>query len=116
MNTYELLKLLANGMLDLTKINQEIPMKERELILSRHTYEIYQGKDGAWYTYIKDSTKKTGRKLIRRVDRTKLEDMLIDIYKTKEKEGKVTVKEAFDEWNKRKLDLGKIKNATFTRH
>ena len=116
MNTYELLKLIANGMLDLTKINQEIPMKERELILSKHIYEIYQGKDGAWYTYIKDSTKKTGRKLIRRVDRTKLEDILIDIYKAKEKDGMVTVREAFDEWNKRKLELGKIKNATFTRH
>lgn len=112
----ELIGAYNRGMLDLTKIDQDVKMKERELYLQRHTYRIYQGSDGAWYTYVLDVSKKTGRKLIRRVKKEDLEDTIINIYKEQETAITEQIKDVFDEWNERRLSLGKIKNATFTRN
>lgn len=112
----ELIVAYNSGMLDLTALSQEIMMKERELYLKRHTFSIYQGKDGAWYTYLPDDNKTIGRKRVKRKNKAELEDLLIDIYKEKDKNEGTSIKSVFDEWNERRLALGKIKHATFTRN
>ena len=56
--------------------------KEREKILSKHTYSInYSEKDGRWKTTLPDPTKKSGRRLIAKKNKKDLEDILVEYYK-----------------------------------
>ncbi len=105
---------LNNGILNLSDIEQQIIMAEREELLARHPYTVYQGKDGSWYTYISDNTKKTKRRQIKRKTREGIEEVLLEHYR--ELEDNPTIKEVFEEWNERKLKLAKIKHSTFTRN
>lgn len=43
-------------------ISRAVYMVKREEYLKRHIYDIYKGKDGKWYTYLPDETKKFGRR------------------------------------------------------
>lgn len=103
-----LLVAIENGIIDMEYIKEQIQMTERNRYLKQHKQKIYKGKDGAWYTYL------PGRKLLRRVNKQKLEDEIIFYYKSLEENP--TLKEVFDEWLNRKLELGKIKPATATRY
>ncbi|MFT3985744.1 MAG: hypothetical protein QM697_17730, partial [Lachnospiraceae bacterium] len=38
--------------------------EEKQRILSRHKYNIFQDKDGRWKTTFPDTTKRSGRRLI----------------------------------------------------
>lgn len=61
----DLLKYIEeNGMIDLAYVQEQIEMKEREKLLSKHPYSISQGKDGKWRTYLPDEDK--GRRMIKR--------------------------------------------------
>ena len=90
-------------MLDLGYIDQVVKLSKK------HTNKIYQGMDGYWYTYVDGES---GRRKVKKKDRASLDSFLLHYYEEKE----VTIKDAFDEWNERRLALGKIKNATFTRN
>ena len=57
-------------------------IKERE-ILERHRFRIYQGGDGYWYTYIPDSSKKDGR---RKVKKKTEDDVRAEVIKHYEEE------------------------------
>ncbi len=74
--------LQANGMINVDSVANAMKKQERENIIRRnHTYAIFQDKDGRWKTYVKDETKKGGRRLIAKATREKLEDTLVDYYK-----------------------------------
>ena len=103
-----LLAAIENGIIDLECVKQQIQMAERNKYLQQHKQKIYKGKDGAWYTYL------PGRKLIRRVDKHKLEEAVIFYYKSLD--DNPTLQEIFNEWIERKLELNKIKPATATRY
>ena len=47
-------------------ISKALSMIKKEEYLKKHKYEIYNGKDGKWYTYLPDDTKKYGRRLVKR--------------------------------------------------
>ena len=103
---------LDNGILDLALLQDKINMQKREELLKKHTYDIWEGKDGYWRTYLPDKEK--GRKLLKRKNRKDIEDMVVSYFK-KESENP-TVRETFEEWNDRRLRLGKIGNATHQRN
>ena len=91
---------LQNGIIDTSFITEQIKMQRKVEILKNHPYEIYQGKDGKWYTYVKSDD---GRKKIKAVSREKIEDKLFSLYEEKEKEEKkkeevITVKDVFQNW------------------
>ena len=86
-------------------------IKERE-ILERHRFRIYQGGDGYWYTYIPDSSKKDGR---RKVKKKTEDDVRAEVIKHYEEES-VTVEELFTSWNNRRAELKKIKESTASRN
>lgn len=73
-------------------------MKEREKILENHPYEIWQGKNGQWYTYLPDEVK--GRILKKRNTREKIENIVIKYWKAQQKKEEVTFKFAYDRWVK----------------
>lgn len=113
MNYDELIRLLEDDMIpssDKTLVNELM----KNVYLRKHPFKIYQGKDGAWYTYLPDDTKKNGRRLVRRVKKEALEDLIIKFYSGTKHPN--SIKKVFDEWNQYQLDRGKIKEATFTRN
>lgn len=82
MTNEELLKYaLENDMLDMKSIQEAMIKKEREKLLSRHRYKIFQDKDGRWKTTLPDKQSKSGRKLVARKEKEALEDVIVDFYK-----------------------------------
>ena len=65
MSDAELLKFaIENGMIDPALVQERIEMHKRSELLFNHPYEIYQGSDGNWYTYLPDES--NGRKKVKR--------------------------------------------------
>ena len=113
MSDAELLKFaIENGMLDAALVQEKIEMQKREELLKKHPYTIWEDKNGTWYTYLPDTEK--GRVLKKRKSRTDVEDLVIKFWK--EQSDNPTIKEVFDEWNDRKLSIGKISDATHLRN
>lgn len=109
----ELLKYLQeNGIINLEEVRDVMAMKKRQELLQKHTYELWQGKDGRWYTYLTDS--KTGRVKRSRSTKKELEDAIVSYIQ--EQEENPTLKELYEEWMNRKLELGEISLATKNRY
>ena len=99
-------------MIDMSYVQEQIEMNKRKELLEKHPYEIWEGKDGKWYTYIPSNEK--GRTLKKRTTRESLERVVVDYWKGEAENP--TIKEVFEEWNDRRLKLGKISNATHLRN
>lgn len=110
----ELQYLLEHDMIDLSHIRQEIEMNRRKEYLEKYLAfgKIWQGKNGRWYCYTYGEDKK--RSSHSRKTRSDIEDYVI--WYMKDNEDNPTVKEMFDEWNDRKLELEKISNPTHYRN
>lgn len=94
------MNIMPYGILDTTVICQMIDMARNQEYLEKHKYKLYQNKDGRWCTYLPD------RKRLQRGSKESLEEALINYYKNAEYSP--TVKEIFNEWNSRRVTLGKI--------
>ena len=58
MSDAELLKYaIEHGMIDTALVQEKVEMQKREEILSKHPYNIWEGKDGYWRTYLPDEEK-----------------------------------------------------------
>lgn len=101
-------------MIDINDVQDSIEAMKREELSKKHQYKIWQGKDGKWYTYLPDESKKDGRRLIKRVNREKLEDIIISYWK---QVGEIhTLKSTFYEWAEEKLKYGEIEKNTYDRY
>lgn len=110
----EILKYLEDsGKVDLSDVQDAIEMKERQEVLKRHPYKITQGKDGYWRTYLKDDTKKDGRRQIKKKNQKNIEDEVVAFYKVKKENP--TIRQVFNEWNDRRYKLKKIAASTHER-
>lgn len=105
---------LSNGMIDLNTIQKQIEMNERKKYLEMHENEVWQGKDNGFYTYLPDETQKKGRKLVRKSTKEKLEDAVIEHYKTAE--NIPTINKVFFYWCNEKLELEEICKGTYDRY
>ena len=85
-------------MLNLSDVQDSMEAMKREELLKKHQYKIWQGKDGKWYTYLPDESKKDGRRLIKRTTEKGIQGTLEDYYKKFEQIQKVTFKYAYDRW------------------
>ena len=116
MTEYEQLDILQQainrGIIDLTTIQQQVADMEREKIIKMHPHKIWQGTDGRWYTYLPDEAK--GRVLKVRTTEKAIKNLVYDYWH--ETLTVYTVKDVFDEWNDRRLEIGKISAATHTRN
>lgn len=111
----EILRFIINsGMIDLNDVQNSMEAMKREELLKRHPYKIWQGKDGKWYTYLPDNSKKDGRRLVKRSDKKDLEIIIVDYYK-KAKEVH-TLQTTFYEWVSEKLKYGEIEKNTYDRY
>lgn len=103
---------IENGIINVAQVCVDIEMKKREERLSKHQYAITQSADGKWYTKIK--LKDGSRKTICRSSKEKVEDEVIRYIMTEE--DNPTVKDMFEEWNNRQLELKKITAPTHSRN
>lgn len=83
----------------------------REELLKQHPYEIWQSKDGKWYTYL--PAQGGGRVLKKRKSKKDLENIVIDYYKNNQE---VRLEDLFQEWAAQKLEYGEIQKQTFDRY
>lgn len=113
MSDAELLKYaVEHGMIDTALVQEKIEMQKRKEILDKHPYKIWEDKNGTWYTYLPDKEK--GRILKKRRNRKDIEDVVIQFWK--EESENPTIRDVFNEWNDRKLKIGKISESTHLRN
>lgn len=113
MENQELLKYaLEHGMIDMSYVQEQIEMNERKELLEKHPYQIWEGKDGKWRTYLPE--KEAGRKLLKRSTKKSIEEEIIGFWKSELENP--TIQEVFNEWNDRRLELEKISKATHLRN
>ena len=105
-------KAVETGTIDLASVYEQIMKKEQEELLQKHKYEIWQGKNGLWYTYLPDTEK--GRKLIKRISEESLHDAIITYYKGINQDS--TVEEVYREWVDEKLKFGDITQQSYDRY
>ena len=113
MTDNELLQFaITSGMLDLENVASAMEMAKRKTYIEKHTYKVWQAKDGYWRTYLPNN--KNGRTLIKKKDKAALDQAIIDFYKSLEEDP--TIEAVFTEWNDRRFQLGKIAKATYDRN
>lgn len=93
-------------------VQEILEMSRKKELLQKHPYKINQGKDGKWRTYIPDAEK--GRRLIKKSSRESLENVVVSYWKAESEDP--TIKEVFEEWNNRRLELQKISPGTHLRN
>lgn len=105
---------LENGMIDVSTIQKTIEMNERKKYLEMHNHEVWQGKDGYFYTKVDDETKPGGRRMIKKSKREAVEDAIVDFYKSRKDEP--TIESVFTEWVEQKMEYGEIQRQTKERY
>lgn len=105
---------VENGMIDFNTIQMQFEMNERKKYLEMHESKIWQSTDGKWYTFVPDSTKEKGKRLIKRNNRKTLEDLLVEFYK--EYEIPQTIEKTYREWVDKKIKFGEISKQTADRY
>lgn len=84
-------------------------LMNRETYLQMHSYEIWQGKNGRFYTYLPGEN--GSRILKKRSTRRDIEDMVIDFYRNR-----ITVNHLFNQWIENKLLTRSIKEQSYNRY
>lgn len=111
-NSNDILRfIINNGMINLSDVQSNMEAMRRDELLKKHSYEIWEGKDGKWYTYL--PSKDGGRTLKKRKSRKDLEKVIIDFYKNQKE---VLIKDIFQEWISQKLEYGEIQKQTYDRY
>ena len=82
-----MLKFLSeNNMINLDDVRNSMREQERQRLLVKHKYKIFQDVDGRWRTTVPDSTKKNKRRSIAKSTLEKLEDAIVEFYAAQEDE------------------------------
>ena len=100
-----------HGMLDLSHMREQVEMNKRREILEKHPYAVWHNrKEDRWYTDVPSFDSKTGKKRIKRKDKSDLEQDIINytlqFEEDKNNSGikKCTLKELFYEFMNYKRD------------
>ena len=113
MTEAELLKYaIENGMLDTALVQKNIEMQKRKELLEMHKYDIWQGTNGKWYTYLPDDQK--GRVLKKRNSQEDIENLVVEYYRQKEETH--YLEDVFNAWVEEKLEYGEIQKQTYDRY
>ena len=114
MNDHEVLRSAeALGIIDLQSIQLQIDMYEKKKYLEMHTNSVWQGKNGYWYTTL-PATEEHGRKMVRRLNKEDLEEVIVDHYRGKIKNP--TIRTIFEEWITEKKQWEEINQTTVDRY
>lgn len=113
MNDANLLNfMIEKGIINYERIQIQFAMAQREELLKEHPYEIWEGKNGKWYTYLPDEEK--GRVLKKRTTQTAIEDVVIKYIK--EHKDVPYIRTVFTEWVNQKLEYKEIRKQSYDRY
>lgn len=102
LNAEEILSyLISSGTIDMDGVETQMKEARRKDLLDNHPNRVYQGSDGRWRTYVKDESKKTGRKLIVKSSLEDLQNAVIDHYMATDPEvqkQEMTLASLFEDW------------------
>lgn len=103
--------IIQSGKIDINDVQNSMEAMKREELLKQHPYEIWQSKDGKWYTYL--PAQGGGRVLKKRKSKKDLENIIIDYYKNNKE---ILLEDIFQEWASQKLEYGEIQKQTYDRY
>jgi len=104
-------KAISCGILDIESINSAVLEMTRKELLAMHKYAIWE-KKGVFITHIIDDEGK--RAIRRRNTLEELEDMLVEIYRTRV--DVIKIDRVFNEWIDEKLTYGEIRKQSYDRY
>ena len=93
--------LVESNILDADGVRQIMRKKRLEYVIDHHNYDIWEGKDGRWKTYISDEDKPKGRRQISRATKTDLVEYLYKMYIAEDKDflrKQASMESLYDEW------------------
>lgn len=105
---------IENGMIDKSSLQKIIEMNERKRYLEEHPYEIWQGSNKKFYTYLPDKSYSRGKRLVKRSTIESVENAIVEFYKSTENEP--YLEDVFKEWIFHKLEYGEIQKQTRDRY
>ncbi|MGN9057351.1 tyrosine-type recombinase/integrase [Bariatricus sp. HCP28S3_A7] len=73
-------------------------MKKRQKYLEQHEFKIWKGNDDKYRTYLPDEKK--GRRLLKRSNKSDIEDEIINYYKLLEEKSQITFQKMYWKWRK----------------
>lgn len=94
---------VSRGIINTADVQKKLEMTKKEEYLNLHKkkFNIWQGTNESWYTYLPDTTKKAGRKLVKKSTLTKIETDILDYYKAldkKESSNKICLRDFYPTW------------------
>ena len=102
----------------ITNMRNEIEMKQRTEILANHKFaitEVVEHKKGGdivrWRTHLPDENGKQGKQ-IKRSTKKSLEDALVDFYKDRDRQNRLTFKTVYMQWREHHFKLNGSSNNT----
>ena len=104
--------IISEGIIDVSDITKQIDMNKRKKYLSKHHYSIWQGKNGKWYTKFDDEKK--GKVLKKRNTEKEIQDLVVEFYRSLEINP--SIKDIFNMWVKKKIELCEIGRSTYDRY
>lgn len=107
---------VESGILDPVKLQEELEMYEIKKYLDQHPYDIWQGKNGYWYTYLppKDADPTAKRRLVKKKTESSVQQTIVAFYKGLENIH--LVKDVFNEWIAEKSKYSEISDQTITKY
>ena len=73
-------------------------MKKRQKYLEQHEFKIWKGNDDKYRTYLPDEKK--GRRLLKRSNKSDIEDEIVNYYKLLEEKSQITFQKMYWKWRK----------------
>ena len=104
---------IENGIIDVDTIQKQVEMNKQKKYLEMHQYDVWQGKNGKWYTYLPDTEK--GRKLIKRNCENDILVIIINFYQEKECKKEKTFFDCFLRWKDVQKEYG-ISDSTINKY
>lgn len=96
-------RAVMNGIIDINDVQRKLIMEKEKRILEEHPFKIWKGKDGEWFTYLKDLTKKTKRRLLHRKTKEDIEKAIIKANMVEDKKQNIkSLSELYPYWLKSK--------------
>lgn len=117
-NNLELLQYIKeHSTLNISKIQAELELEKSRRYLEQHKYEIYQGANGDYYSYLPDASKPNGRRKIHRKTKESITKVIVDFYYRQEQETEKapSFAECFEIWQGFSLENFKVSKNTYDR-
>lgn len=93
--------LTEQGIINVGDVCNAMMKKHKENLLKKHPFDIWQGKDSRYRTYVEDASKPSGRRMIVKTHEQDLLDYLAEFYEKQEQERSIknyTLEKLYPEW------------------